>query len=94
MKQPILGRLVTLAAQDVWGSEAHVFTPWLSENLDRLAEALHLDAAERDIIEAEFGESLDWQELPTQRASRIAIFLGNVDPSDPAQFVQTPYLDA
>ncbi len=30
-------------------------------------------------IEADYGSALDWQELPGRRASRIAVFLGDVD---------------
>lgn len=44
--QPILGKLVTLSAQEVWGHEAAVFTPWLAANLDLLAQALHIDELE------------------------------------------------
>lgn len=45
----------------------------------------------RDTIEREFGGPLDWQELPTKRASRIATFLEGVDPADPSQY---PHLHA
>jgi len=43
MTLPKLGTLATLRAADVWNHEAHVFTPWLSENLQLLADALQLD---------------------------------------------------
>jgi hypothetical protein len=43
-------------------------------------------AADRLAIEGEFGEALEWQELPTKKASRIAVFRQDVDPSDPATF--------
>jgi len=56
MPQPQLGRLVTLSAQEVWGNEAHVFTPWLSQNLDLLAEALQIDELELQGTEVPAGD--------------------------------------
>ena len=38
--------------------------------------------SQRDAVEAEFGEQLDWQELPGKKASRIALFKSQTDPSD------------
>ena len=43
---------------------------------------------ERAEIEAEFGEKLAWQELANKKASRIVIYLQNVDPSDPTAYPQ------
>jgi hypothetical protein len=40
---PKLGRLLTVKCTDVWANEPHVFTPWLAQNLDLLADALDLD---------------------------------------------------
>ena len=45
--------------------------------------ALH---AQKDAIEQEFGEPLDWQELPTKKASRIVVYKNGVDPSDEKQY--------
>jgi hypothetical protein len=42
--------------------------------------------AQKDIIEKEFGEPLEWQELPGKKASRIALFKNGVDPSDEKQY--------
>ena len=40
---PAFGRLVDLAPREAWGHEAHAFTPWLAENIDRLAEAVGME---------------------------------------------------
>lgn len=42
--------------------------------------------SERDAIEREFGEPLDWQELPGRKASRIVVYREGVDPADEAAF--------
>src|SRR6185437_9704539 len=42
--------------------------------------------AQKVEIEKEFGEPLDWQELPGRKASRIALFKYNADPSDKSQY--------
>jgi hypothetical protein len=41
--------------------------------------------AQKEEIEREFGAALDWQELPTKKASRIALFRQGVDPADEVQ---------
>jgi hypothetical protein len=53
---------------------------------DPLKAGIRQLAAEREAIEAEFGETLDWQELPTKKASRIAIFREGFDPADETTF--------
>ncbi|WP_331041806.1 DUF4268 domain-containing protein [Sphingomonas sp.] len=53
---------------------------------DPLKSGIRQLAAERETIEAEMGQALDWQELPTKRASRIALFLDDVDPASPDQY--------
>lgn len=53
---PKLGKLVTLKATEVWGNEPQVFTPWLSENLDLLAEALQIDELELKGTEVAAGD--------------------------------------
>ena len=56
MMQPMLGKLVTLPAQEVWGHEAAVFTPWLAANLDLLAEPLGIDELELQGTEVPAGD--------------------------------------
>lgn len=38
-----LGKLEQMDLREVWEHEAHVFTPWLAANIDRLSEALGLE---------------------------------------------------
>jgi hypothetical protein len=42
--------------------------------------------AQKNSIENEIGEPLDWQELPSKEACRIALYKYGVDPSDEKQF--------
>lgn len=55
---------------------------------DPLKVGIRQLATEKEAIEAEFGEPLEWQELPTKKASRIAIFRDGFDPADVATFPQ------
>jgi hypothetical protein len=48
--------------------------------------AFHALYAQKDAIEKEFGEPLEWQELPGKKAVRIALFKHEVDPSDEKQY--------
>lgn len=57
---------------------------YISNDADKLF--FHTLLAQKDAIEKEFGEALDWQELPGKKASRIALFRLGVDPSDDTQF--------
>ena len=56
MNFPKLGTLTTISATDVWGHEAHGFTPWLSENLNLLSEALQIDELELQGTEISTGD--------------------------------------
>ena len=40
---PELGRLERINVRQAWDHEAHQFTPWLSENLAQLSDALNID---------------------------------------------------
>lgn len=51
-----LGRLETLKATEVWGNEPQVFTPWLSQNLELLADALQIDELELKGTEVAAGD--------------------------------------
>jgi hypothetical protein len=42
--------------------------------------------AQKEEIEAEFGESLEWQELPGRKSSRVAVFKLGVDPTQEEQY--------
>jgi hypothetical protein len=37
-----IGKLIDISPRDAWQHEAHDFTPWLSENLDQLGDAIGL----------------------------------------------------
>jgi len=41
---------------------------------------------QRELIEREFGEVLEWQELPGKKATRIVLYKHGVDPSDEKQY--------
>lgn len=42
--------------------------------------------AERDAIEGEFGEALEWQELPTKKGCRIVVYKTPCDPANIEQY--------
>ena len=48
--------------------------------------AFHALHAEKEAIEKEFGEPLEWQELPGKKAIRIVLYKNGVDPSDEKQY--------
>ena len=43
MDDPALGELKDVAVRDVWSHEAHVFTPWLANNLQKLSTVLGVE---------------------------------------------------
>ena len=51
-----LGRLIRVDPREVWASEPHGFTPWLSENLALLSEALGVEMIELTQTEMPVGE--------------------------------------
>lgn len=56
MTHPKLGTLTTISATEVWGHEAHGFTPWLAENLNLLSDALQIDELELQGTELSTGD--------------------------------------
>jgi len=59
---------------------------WLDMPQDSDKSAFHALDTEKEAIEREFGESLTWDELPTRKLSRVAIYRYDVNPADPAQY--------
>ena len=49
------GRLERASVREAWPHEAHNFTPWLAENLDRLAAELGIDDPELEGTEVNVG---------------------------------------
>lgn len=42
-EMPEFGKIKKLNIREIWRHEAHYFTPWLAENLDKLGEAVGMD---------------------------------------------------
>jgi hypothetical protein len=59
---------------------------WIVDDADKSKfRALH---AQKPTIEQEIGEPLSWQELPSKKGSRIALYRNGVDPADPGQYLE------
>ncbi|MDC7685090.1 DUF4268 domain-containing protein [Asticcacaulis sp. BYS171W] len=56
MQLPKLGKLLILKAAEVWGNEPQIFTPWLSQNLELLSEALQIEELELKGTEVSAGD--------------------------------------
>lgn len=41
-----MGRIREVSVRKLWDHEAHDFTQWLADNIDRLGEALQMDLEE------------------------------------------------
>lgn len=92
------GFKIRRANKDYWfefaiGRSGFVISATISTDKQRIGVELYMhgDAdksafralfADKEAIEREFGEPLEWQELPTKKASRIAIFRHGVNPAD------------
>jgi len=55
---------------------------------DPLKTIIRFLARQRAEIEAAIGSELDWQELPGKKASRVAIYRHNVDPSISSEYYE------
>lgn len=57
---PQFGTLREISLREAWPHEAHQFTPWLAENLDRLSEALgiELELAGREVAVDDFSADI------------------------------------
>jgi hypothetical protein len=83
----ILGKLEQVKARTLWPSEAQDFTPWLSNNLSLLGEALGLDL-ELVRIESSVGSfSCDVEALDTLTGRRV-IVENQLEPTDHAHLGQ------
>ena len=60
--------------------------PPFNDKLYRALSPIQDLLTQRQKIEADFGEGLDWQELPGKKACRITIIRNDVDPSDEQQY--------
>lgn len=59
----------------------------LYNHRDQSKVAFNALFAEKEQIEKEFGEHLDWQELPGKKATRIALYKYETNPADPNLYV-------
>ena len=67
------GELTHVAVNEVWPHEAHHFTPWLADNLDRLAEAIGIPLDLEDTEVAVEGYSADITATNRDNGSRVLI---------------------
>jgi len=78
---PELGKVKTLPLKELWSGESTQFTPWLSDNLDILAEKLGMDL-ELDKVEGSIGDfsaDIIARDLSTNRLVIIENQFGNTD---------------
>lgn len=60
MVVPTLGTLVEVSLREAWNHEAHSFTPWLAENLDKLSKVIGipLEFEEREVAVGTFSADI------------------------------------
>ena len=46
--EPVLGRLIDVPVREAFVHEAHVLTPWLAANLDRISDAIGVSLEDAD----------------------------------------------
>src|SRR5271166_2295626 len=78
---PELGKVKTLPLKELWSGESTRFTPWLSENLDILAEKLGMDLEldKTEVAIGVFSADIIARELSTNRLVVIENQFGNTD---------------
>ena len=85
---PPISRLEIVDVREVWRHEAHVFTPWLAANLDRLNEATGLQL-EIEGTEAAAGSfSADILARDSQSGAMV-IIENQLEGSDQSSFAST-----
>ena len=67
------GELTRVAVSEVWPHEAHHFTPWLADNLDRLAKAIGIPLELEDTEVAVEGYSADITATNRDNGHRVLI---------------------
>jgi len=81
-----IGRAGVVISATISASKFHRIGVELYLHRDPMKTGFRQLIEEKDAIEGEFGEPLEWQELPTKKASRVAVFKQGVDPSDPTSY--------
>ena len=76
-----ISELVSVDLKEVWPHEAHDFTPWLAENLDRLESLLGMDLELEgtEVAVGPFSADIVAQEATTGRRMVIENMLGSTD---------------
>ncbi|MBT6200711.1 MAG: DUF4268 domain-containing protein, partial [Bacteroidetes Order II. Incertae sedis bacterium] len=74
-----ISKLVSVDLKEVWPHEAHDFTPWLAENLDRLESLLGMDLELEgtEVAVGPFSADIVAQEATTGRRMVIENMLGS-----------------
>jgi hypothetical protein len=84
-----LGKLKRLDVKELWGHEAHDFTPWLEENIKMLSEAvgLEIDIIDREADVGAFNVDLYGKDLNTGHPVVIENQLAQTDHSHLGQLM-------
>jgi hypothetical protein len=76
-----LGSLKQIPLREVWGNEAYDFTPWVADNIDKLAEALEMEIelVQREVDVGGFSLDLHARELSSNKEMIIENQLERTD---------------